>query len=75
MGPAKNKTFSPTGLLRMRVSRMSLRRTKSAIISWDGSLMKTSMSLQRTVNLGFNCRCPFPVWCLGQDVEFDCIGS
>ena len=22
-----------------------------------------------------NCRCPFPVWCLGQDVEFDCIGS
>ena len=18
---------------------------------------------------------PFPVWCLGQDVEFDCIGS
>ena len=22
-----------------------------------------------------NCRCPFPVWCLGQDVEFDCICS
>ena len=22
-----------------------------------------------------NCRCPFPVWCLGQDVEFDCIGN
>ena len=22
-----------------------------------------------------NCKCPFPVWCLGQDVEFDCIGS
>ena len=22
-----------------------------------------------------NCRNPFPVWCLGQDVEFDCIGS
>ena len=22
-----------------------------------------------------NCRCPFPVWCLGQDVEFDCVGS
>ena len=21
-----------------------------------------------------NCRCPFPVWCLGQGVEFDCIG-
>ena len=22
-----------------------------------------------------NCRCPFPVWYLGQDVEFDCIGT
>ena len=22
-----------------------------------------------------NCMCPFPIWCLGQDVEFDCIGS
>ena len=22
-----------------------------------------------------NGRCPFPVWRLGQDVEFDCIGS
>ena len=22
-----------------------------------------------------NCRCPFPDWCLGQDVEFDCISS
>ena len=29
---------SPTGWLRMRVWRMSLRRTKSTIISWDGSL-------------------------------------
>ena len=19
--------------------------------------------------------CPFPFWCLGQDVEFDCIGT
>ena len=22
-----------------------------------------------------NCMCSFPVWCPGQDVEFDCIGS
>ena len=22
-----------------------------------------------------NCMCSFPVWSLGQDVEFDCIGS
>ena len=21
-----------------------------------------------------NCLCSFPVWCLGQDMEFDCIG-
>ena len=35
-GPTKNQTSSPTGWLRMRVWKMSLRRTKSAIISWDG---------------------------------------
>ena len=35
--PTKNQTFSPTGWLRMRVWRMSLRMTKSTIISWDGS--------------------------------------
>ena len=37
-GPIKNQTSSPTGWLRMRVWRMSLRRTKSAIISWAGSI-------------------------------------
>ena len=36
-GPSKYQTSSPTGWLRMRVWRMSLRRTKIAIISWDGS--------------------------------------
>ena len=36
-GPTKNQTSSPTGWLRMRVWKMNLRRTKSAIISWDGS--------------------------------------
>ena len=36
-GPTKNQTSSPTGWLRMRIWRMSLRRTKSAIISWHGS--------------------------------------
>ena len=25
--------------------------------------------------LRLNCRCPYPVSCLRQDVEFDCIGS
>ena len=33
----KNQTFSPTGWLRMRVWRMSLRRMKSTIISWHSS--------------------------------------
>ena len=36
-GPTKNQTSSPTGWLRMHVWRMSLRRTKNTIISWDGS--------------------------------------
>ena len=31
------KSRRPTGWLGMRVGRMSLQRTKSAIISWDGS--------------------------------------
>ena len=40
--------------------------------------------LRKSCPLGFSlflfwcrldCGCPFPVWCLGQDVEFDCIGS
>ena len=35
----KNQTCSPVGWLRMRVWRMSLRRTKSTIISWDGSIL------------------------------------
>ena len=35
--PTKNQTSSPTGWLCMHAGRMSLRRTKSTIISWDGS--------------------------------------
>ena len=35
--PTTNQTSSPTGLLSMHVWRMSLQRTKSTIISWDGS--------------------------------------
>ena len=35
----QNQTSYPTGWLRMRVKRMNLRRTKSTIISWDGSLL------------------------------------
>ena len=36
-GLTKSLTSSPTGWLRMNVWRMSLQRTKSTIISWDGS--------------------------------------
>ena len=39
--PTKNQTSSPTGWLCMCVWRMSLRRTKSTIISWDGSYVVT----------------------------------
>ena len=35
----KNQTSIPTGWLRMRVWRMSLRRTKSTIISWADSIL------------------------------------
>ena len=36
-GLTKNQTSSPTRWLHLRIWRMSLRRTKSAIISWAGS--------------------------------------
>ena len=36
----KIRHLAPTGWLRMRVWRMRLRRTKSTIISWDGSNRK-----------------------------------
>ena len=45
-GPTKNQTSSPTGLLRMRVWRMSLRRTKSATLSTAGSFMFSVMLLR-----------------------------
>ena len=38
-GPNKNQTSSPTGWLRMRLWRISLRRKKSAIIRWDGAII------------------------------------
>ena len=49
----KNQTSSPTGWLRMRVWRMSLRRTKSAVISWAGSfnLYWSVSELRETFNL------------------------
>ena len=42
-GSYQNQTSSPTGWLRMHVWRMSLRRTKSTIISWAGSLIITNI--------------------------------
>ena len=38
-GPTKNRTSSPTGWLRMRVWRMSLRRMKCTTISRHGSFL------------------------------------
>ena len=48
-GPTKNQTSSPTGWLRMRVWRMSLRRTKSAIISWAGSFVHFSATTRLAI--------------------------
>ena len=58
----KNQTPSPSGWLHMRVWRMSLRRTKSTIISWHGLFFfyntypsSTVQSLsQRPIFLGEN---------------------
>ena len=45
--PTKNQTstYSPTGWLHMRIWRMSLWRTKSTIISWDGSFDRLMSNL------------------------------
>ena len=54
-GPTKKQTFSPTEWLRMRAWRMSLRRAKSAIISWAGSFRKKlSKQSHRTYILSVN---------------------
>ena len=63
--------------------------TKSLVISCLPSILKilTNASINNYVTdlLAFrlycitlcrlNCLCSFPVWCLGKDVGFDCIGS
>ena len=36
-GSTKNQTSSPIGWLHMHIWKMSLQRTKSSIISWEGS--------------------------------------
>ena len=41
----KNQISNLTGWLRVHVSRMSLRRTKRAIISWDGSIIVLIVTL------------------------------
>ena len=38
------------------------------------SYNKKTMSDQLVI-VPFNCRCPFSVWCLGHEVEFDFIGT
>ena len=58
-GPNKNQTSSPTGWLHMRFWRMSLRRMKSAINLWAGSIFKwlteISNSHRRTIMDSFSC--------------------
>ena len=46
----QNQTSSPIGWLRMHIWRMGLQRTKSTIISWDGSFdLQTSWTLWETL--------------------------
>ena len=56
--------------------------TRVSCNKWSQARQCTLPSLQklfRAVMMVFqsddNCRGPIPVWCLGQDMEFDCIGS
>ena len=45
-GRTKNQTSNPTVWLRMRVCRMNLRRTKSTIISRDGSFLLNQQTIR-----------------------------
>ena len=48
----KTRHLAPTGWLRMRVWKMSLRRTKSTIISWAGSnYIKSSCKIMARLRL------------------------
>ena len=54
----KIRHLAPTGWLRMRIWRMSLRRTKSAIISWAGSfglLDGTQRKLESLISCTYLC--------------------
>ena len=48
-------------------------------ICWTLLLVDLTMASNNSAHAGIyaiiNCLCSFPVWCLGQDVEFDCICS
>ena len=52
--------------------------TMAPVGSTTEALHPTSSKQWQSIRLdgrSLNCRCPFPVWCSGQDVEFDCFGS
>ena len=49
-GSDQTQTSSPTGWLCMRIWRMSLRRTKSTIISWNGWYVLVGISLSKTMS-------------------------
>ena len=56
--------LAPTGWLRMRVWRMSLPRTKSAIISWAGSIIPRADIYDW---VPFSC-CPYTLYMKGVDL-------
>ena len=62
----------------------------ASVVVYSNCLCSSAFCWERAVILAFHffffffflfflvpsdsCTCPFPIWCLGQDVEFDCIG-
>ena len=61
-GSRRNQASSPTGWLRMRVWRTSLRRTKSTIISWHGSINQLCV-MGRWINATvFQCQAVLLIW-------------
>ena len=76
MTPTKYQTSSPTGRLHMHAWRMSLRRLKSTIISWDGSYRQERdplyTALHKTTGYTIaNQATELPVCCCGDGASPD----
>ena len=74
--PTKNQTSSPTGLLCMRFWWMSLRRTESPIISWDGyDIFRSFLSVHMASNIAFTVMFNWKWAASWQNQQNDCMPS